>query len=110
MITRKQYMTALYTTPADAERRHREFYDQFVTPDVLAYVGRHIGVQAIKESTNPYFNDIPLRRWDALDPILRKMVGRKMAEANEGAGVSQADLVCVAKAAAHSIRDKAKKG
>ena len=58
MFTRKQYM--------NKECTHREFYGQFVSPEMIGRVGRIIGRERIKNSKCEHFNDIPLIEWDRL--------------------------------------------
>lgn len=45
---------------------HREYYGQFVTPYVLQLVANSIGLDKIKASKDPHFNDIPLQEWDRI--------------------------------------------
>ena len=85
VFTRKEYMDALPETfdHEDGEQRrkqlHRRYYAQFVTPQVKALVLRCIGKERLLKSTDPHFNDIPLKVWDALHepkwpfPIKAKM-------------------------------------
>lgn len=68
MITRKQYM--------NKEATHQEYYGQFgqyLVDDVC----RHIGKYRILASDDKYFNDIPLRHWDAMRGVVLAIVGRK---------------------------------
>ena len=97
MYTRKQYM--------NKECSHNEYYEQF-GQHLTNLVGQTIGVKRIKNSTDDSFNDIPLKRWDALAPLVRSTVGRMLAEANGTGGISLSDCVCSAKAAARIIRDQ----
>ena len=82
---------------------HQDYYAQFATIAVIACVTARIGKARIQASKDEYFNDIPLAEWDELDGQIRAYVGRRIAEANSG-GVSLADTVCVAKAAARLIK------
>ena len=58
MYARKQYL--------NKECTHRQYYGQFVTPATKAHVLRGIGLAELKNSNDPYFNDIPLHKWDGL--------------------------------------------
>ena len=57
-FTRKEYMAK--------ECTHDEYFQQFVDHNVIDYVLRGIGKDAILNSTDEHLNDIPLRKWDAL--------------------------------------------
>ena len=58
MFTRKQYL--------NGECTHRQYYGQFVNAGTKARVLSGIGLAALKKSTDPHFNDIPLHEWDGL--------------------------------------------
>ena len=58
MFTRKQYL--------NGECTHRQYYGQFVNAGTKARVLSGIGLEALKKSTDPHFNDIPLNKWDNL--------------------------------------------
>lgn len=98
MFTRADYMQNRCT--------HREYYVQFVSDGICNLVRLHIGEERIKSSTDPHFNDIPLRLWDSLDYSMRAMCASKLREAGS-AGMSLFDTVCIAKEAAQQIREKA---
>jgi hypothetical protein len=55
-FTRAQYMAG--------ECTHAEYMEQFVSDALVEMVGSRIGVDRIRASVNPYFNDIPLHEWD----------------------------------------------
>jgi hypothetical protein len=57
-FTRKEYM--------NREVSHDDYMAQFVNDEVINYVLRGIGREAILRSTDEFFNDIPLAKWDAL--------------------------------------------
>lgn len=99
IITRKQYL--------NGEVSHHDYYAQF-GKHLVSLVGSRFGIDRIKASTDPHFNDIPLNKWDNLAITVRMTVGRMLAEAN-GGGVSLSDCVCSAKAAAQIIREDSKK-
>ena len=58
MYTRKQYL--------NKECTHRQYYGQFVNAGTKARVLSGIGLAELKKSNDPYFNDIPLYKWDGL--------------------------------------------
>ena len=107
MITRAQYMN----DPRVAQGReaafaaHREYYAQFVGPQTIQQVVSVIGVEALRASTDPWFNDIPLHRWDAL--CLDVRLARPFGDAGDYATI--AGLVCVAKEAARQWLEGAPK-
>ena len=45
---------------------HRQFYTQFVTPEIRERVLARFGIERLKASTDAHLNDIPLSQWDAL--------------------------------------------
>lgn len=93
MYTRTQYLADSY---AEGVTAHRRYYGQFVTPDTIRVVVARIGSDKILASTDPHFNDIPLRLWDALVPRLPGSAGFKRA----GDYYTLANGVCLAKEAA----------
>ena len=99
IIPRKSYI--------NGDVSHENYYGQpaFCTPEVKALVARAIGLKRILESAEPFFNDIPLRRWDDLHPAVVLLVGNAIREANGTAGISLSDTVCIAKAAAWLIKE-----
>jgi hypothetical protein len=96
MITRKQYMNNEYS--------HEEYYGQFLTPGLIEAVGRRIGVERIKKSTDPHFNDITLTAWDHLRELVQYYTLRRLKEADPCGG-SLSDAVCIAKRCASAIRE-----
>jgi len=102
--TRKDYMSKKCS--------HDEYYAQFVNSSVLHLVKSFIGEAKIKKSTDPHFNDIPLKQWDTLNTDIRYICGRSISESNASTcaedvkqgGISLSDTVCVAKAAARQIK------
>lgn len=99
-FTRKQYL--------NKECSHNEYYGQFVSPGLVDMVSCMIGEGRIKRSSDPHFNDIPLRDWDSLNGLIREYCGRSIAEANGTGGISLSDTVSVAKAAARQIKEDLK--
>jgi hypothetical protein len=98
MITRTEYMA---DKSPDA---FHKYYSQFTTPSVQRLVASVIGVDRIKRSTDPDFNDIPLQEWDNLQGYILSCVGSSLAKANGSGGISLSDCVCVAKTAARIIK------
>lgn len=90
---------------------HQTYYSQFVTERVIATVSDVIGRERIIASTDPYFNDIPLSRWDALAKGTSHWsrewnavsLSNASTEKNGTAWHSLSDRVCVLKAAARVI-------
>lgn len=86
----------------DSAALHHAYYLQFGTPATRAFVLREIGVEKLKSSRNPYFNDIIKHQhphgwiWDYA-PINTDIL-RERGEIN-----SQAVRTCVAKAVAREI-------
>jgi hypothetical protein len=94
VITRKDYM--------DGKVTHQKYYAQFDVDGVLSGILRCRGfVPRLMASTDPHFNDIPLKEWDGLphpSPVFKVM-----REAEATAGVSPSDWVCAYKAAASNL-------
>lgn len=99
MKTRKDYMANVIS--------FNDYYAQFVTDNVKQIVSNHIGIEKIKNSNDPHFNDIPLKKWDMLEYHIRNMVGGTLREAN--GKVSLSDCICVAKQAARIIKTELNK-
>ena len=91
MVSRKDYLAGKCS--------HREWYGQFVNASTKAVVRRLIGIDRLKASTDPHFNDIPLREWDALVPRLPGSAGFAKA----GDWYSMSNGVCLAKESARQI-------
>jgi len=93
---------------------HDEYFGQFVDSSLIHLVESFIGSDKIKRSTDPHFNDIPLKEWDSLHPMIRQHCGQSLSISNASTcsenikrgGISLADTVCVAKAAARQIKDE----
>ena len=104
MISRADYMV-------DSAHLHSEYFSQFVTQGTRDQVAAQIGLERIKVSTDPYFNDIPLKEWDQLtgyngcskwkcDLICHTA---KIKEADEWLTLNT--LVCIAKEAARQLKE-----
>lgn len=100
-MTRAEYLNS----GGDREAAFRAYYGQFITPQIIARVGRLIGVDVIKHSRDKdgAFNDIPLSRWDAI-PI---PAGTNAMLRAKGDYLTAAGWVCIAKEAARQIREGA---
>lgn len=97
MLTRRDYIYSRCS--------HRDYYSQFVTESVRDYVERKIGLETIQNSTDEWFNDIPLKRWDMIAYNLRMIVDdQTLIEAQEGWCLSTS--CCIAKEAARQIRER----
>jgi hypothetical protein len=93
---------------------HHEYYSQFVTSRVKQLVNTRFG-KRLKQSTDKYFNDIPLKEWDQLTDaidnsisLLARSAGTtyKPNRGKPGAYISASEKVCLLKAAAQIIRDE----
>lgn len=73
----------------------RTYYGQFVTPELIRRVVRHIGVDDLRKSTDEHLNDIPLRWWEEMS--VGADVVAKLAEV--GDFLSAATKVCILKEA-----------
>jgi len=93
MITRDDYISG--------KASHSEYYTQFVKKshfDALAFLR-----DMIMKSTNPHFNDIPLRLWDC---IIATYPTEKMKEC--GDYLTIAGKVCILKEAARQMKEEGK--
>ena len=102
-MTRKEYLD-LSRLGNGIEAFH-QYYSQFVTPYVEGVVLRHIGEDRIRESKDVHFNDIPLKLWDRLVPLVRHGISVRNEEINGTRAVSICECVCTLKTAAHIIRN-----
>lgn len=77
VITRQQYMD-------NSKELHHAYWLQFATPETFSLVRSSIGVDRIKASTDPYMNDIPLARWDALNQYIKPTINTKVKNESDG--------------------------
>lgn len=84
---------------------HRRYYGQFVDNRTKTRLLASISKKEILASTDEYFNDIPLRRWDALVPGCPGSAGFAAA----GDCYTLGGGVCMLKEAARQIKEKAYK-
>ncbi len=100
MKTRQDYMAGKCT--------HREYYAQFVTPDIKQIVKQRIGLDAIQRSADPNLNDIPLGKWDVATGFPNRVLGhRQLKEAGDNCTLSSG--VCILKEAARQLAEEAAK-
>lgn len=97
--TRAEYMRDSQHADSKPGEAHRRYYGQFVTDGTKWRVLQCIGLERLKASTNPHFNDIPLALWDQLAPGLPGSGGFAKA----GDFYTLANGVCLAKEAARQI-------
>lgn len=102
-MTRKEYLD-LSRLGNGIEAFHR-YYSQFVTPYVTEVVRTYIGEDIIRASKDVHFNDIPIKLWDKLVPLVRHGIASKNEKLNGTRAVSVCECVCTLKTAAHIIRD-----
>ena len=102
-MTRKEYLD-LSRLGNGIEAFH-QYYSQFVTPYVERVVREHIGEDRIRASKDVHFNDIPIKLWDKLVPLVRHSVSVRNEEINGTRVVSICECVCTLKTAAHIIRN-----
>jgi len=96
MPTRNDYVTGRCT--------HEEFYGQFVTAPILHYVQIKLGLEAIVNSKDRAFNDIPLEKWDEAGlAICSCRATMKLDNADNSVSTG----VCIAKEAARQIKVRA---
>ena len=97
-MTREEYLDA-----SEQKDAHRVYYAQFVDGRVRGLVANAIGLEPIRGSKDPHFNDIPLKRWDALVSRLPSTVPTEMKRL--GDFLTLAGGVCVLKEAAQQLRE-----
>ena len=108
-----QYDRRAYMDHENTAADHQTYHRQFATPRVIQTVADVIGRDLIVASTDPYFNDIPLGRWDSLAKGTAHWTREWHAVSNSNASTektgtpwhSLSDRVCVLKAAAAMIRE-----
>lgn len=95
MYTRQDYLSRRCT--------HEQYYAQFVTEQVKDLVAQSIGIDRLKASIAPAFNDIPLLEWDSLVPILEVYHDMRAKKKAHGDTWSIAGGVCILKEAARQL-------
>jgi hypothetical protein len=116
MMTRAEYMAGNHGDREEAWRLHRAYYSQYVNERTIAHVLRCIGTDRILASTDPYFNDISLREWDALCGFRQKgmdiewfapgYLPRNDLFKEAGTWCSPSDLISIAKEAARQWKEQ----
>lgn len=77
---------------------NREFYGQFVTPDLVREVAARLG-DRLDKSSDPHLNDIRLVVWDKMAGLVKtRRVAKLMREA--GDYLTASGCVCILKEAA----------
>lgn len=102
-MTHEEYLE-LSRTDDGIEAFHM-YYSQFVTPYVKELVRARIGEDRIRASKDVHFNDIPIKLWDKLVPLVRHGIASKNEKLNGMRAVSVCECVCTLKTAAHIIRN-----
>lgn len=102
-MTRKEYLDL--SRLGNGTEAFHQYYNQFVTPYVTEVVRTYIGEDIIRASKDVHFNDIPIKLWDKLVPLVRHGIARKNEEFNGTLAVSECECVCTMKTAAHIIRN-----
>ncbi len=110
IMTRAQYLEL--NTAGDRVSNaalHRQYFAQFVTEGIRNHVRNTIGVKAIADSKDEYLNDIPLHRWDQMQPSIMHLVNKSAwKEAHGHLSFSLSDTACIAKEAAQQIKESTK--
>jgi len=100
-MLRSEYMNhpchLVSSTPEERAKVHRQYYSQFVNTATIACVVSYIGADALKASTDPHLNDIPLKRWDT---VAQASLPVAVSFKSVGDYATLSGLVCVAKEAA----------
>lgn len=102
-MDRKEYLASVGRGET-AFDRHRAYYAQMVSEDVLACVLAHISITRIDASKDPHFNDIAMHLWDVAASACRDCITQSMKL--HGDRPTAAGLVCVVKEAARQIKER----
>lgn len=102
-MTHEEYLELSRT--GDSIAAFHQYYSQFVTPYVTEVVRTYIGEDIIRASKDVHFNDIPIKLWDKLVPLVRHGIASKNEKLNGTRAVSECECVCTLKTAAHIIRN-----
>lgn len=95
MITRTDYLQ-------NPKELHNDYWGQFVTDYERELVAFKIGIDKLRASTDPHFNDIPLHKWDYVARYLHR---KELAEGLQKCGdfLTDGGMVCVLKVAARQL-------
>lgn len=80
-----------------------EYYSQFLDTDLASRIVSAIGESKILKSEDPHFNDIPLRKWDALLPLVQYSNAPTLLK-EAGDYLTLSGAVCIAKEAARQFK------
>lgn len=99
MITHKEYM-------GNSSALHQAYYLQFATAATFHFVETHIGVERLRKSTDPYFNDVVKHKdnhwvWD--NTPINLSLAYELDAVSPGYLPSPATATCVGKAAAREL-------
>ena len=83
---------------------NRQYYSQYLTPRIIAFVDGMIGHEWIINSIHEDFDDIPEKRWEALHVSLCIMIGEKQF-ITYGDVVSTLNSIQIGKEAARQLRE-----
>lgn len=97
MITHKEYMDS------NGELYH-DYFGQFVSPSIRHYLSISSKYQEIIESTDPSFNDIPLKWWDHVCAINTHLIPWGLVHDSGYFCRDLATHVCIFKEAARQIK------
>lgn len=107
-MDRQEYLQAL-SLGSEIERSlvHHQYYLQFSSPALERLVLDTFGFNRLKEAyaTDRHFNNIPLKQWDNLLPVFKKMVDMQKIK-SLGEGLSLSTCVCVLKNIAQVLVDR----
>jgi len=93
LFTRADYL--------DHKCTHQQYYAQFVSEVTKNLVALHIGLDRIKASKDPHFNDISLILWDQ---IAHGGIPRAIAFKDVGDTSTLVGNACIAKEAARQLK------
>lgn len=102
-IHRTEYMK-------DSSKLHSDYYGQFITESTKLFVASHIGMDLLKQSTCPHFNDIIRNTgpngwiWDRAPVNIPLM--RECDEIGKNSLPSLSSVTCVAKEAARRMLEE----
>lgn len=106
MMTRKEYLELYHEVSLHRDTKiiHRQYYAQFVTPDIKQIVEETFGYEALAESygNGGSFIGIHLHNWDAITKTKKELFDlESLRKAGESFSLSTA--VCILKEAANQI-------
>lgn len=110
LITRKDFWALHDAEGCDRKALHHEYNAQFLNDRVRELVIRRIGKGRIEASQDEWFNDIPLREWDALNDSIKDLCNHDVRREIEPVGKgyfmwSLSHAVSIAKCVAREVRN-----